>query len=78
MIGDDGDAPEHAQDGYQLISAARRARSAYGAEMSHSDREAALRSLPPILDDTGITPPSQPHQLAERVISRPLSSFDFT
>lgn len=31
---------------------------------------------PEVLDDSGITPPSQPDQLAERVISRPLSSFD--
>lgn len=30
----------------------------------------------PVLDDSEITPPSRPHQTAERVTSRSLSSFD--
>lgn len=75
--GFDGSAPDHAQDGHQLISAAQRARSAYGSEMSPADREAVFRSLPEILDDTGITPSAEPHQTAERVSTRSMCSFDF-
>ncbi len=76
MAHDNGNAPDHAQDGHQLISAAQRARSAYGAEMSPADREAVFRSLPEILDDSDITPPSRPHQTAERVMTRSPCSFD--
>lgn len=71
-----GDAPDHEQDGQQLVSAAQRARSAYTSEMSPADREAVFRAVPPVLDDTGITPPAKPIQTVERVISRPRSSFD--
>ncbi len=72
----DGNAPDHEQNGRELISAAQRARSAYGAEMSPSDRAAVLRSLPEILDDTTITPSAKPHQTAEREMARSPSSFD--
>lgn len=71
----DGAAPDHAQDGHQLISAAQRARAAYGAEMSPADRQAVLRSLPEVLDDSSITPSAQP-QTAEREMTRSPCSFD--
>lgn len=76
MIGDDGNAPDHAQDGHQLISAAQRARIAYGQDMSPADREVIFRSAPPILDDSDITPPSRPQQSVERVAMRSPTSFD--
>lgn len=76
MIGDNGNAPDHAQDGHQLISAAQRARTAFGQDMSPADREAVFRSAPPILDDSHITPPSCPQQSVERGATPPMSSFD--
>lgn len=71
-----GDAPEHEQDGQQLVAAAQRARTAYGQSMSPQDRDMLAKSLPPVLDDSQITPPPKPHQTAERVTSRTLTSFD--
>ncbi|MGX7706349.1 hypothetical protein [Methylobacterium sp. Gmos1] len=40
-------------------------------------REMMEAEWAPVLDDTGITPSAEPHQTAERVTSRPLTSFDF-
>ncbi len=40
-------------------------------------RELMEAEWPEVLDDSEIPPTSRPHQSAERVISRPLTSFDF-
>ncbi len=68
--------------GRKLRAEAQLARHAIDETGTSPVERQTIRALmeaewPEVLDNSGITPPSQSHQPAERVVSRSLCSFDF-